>query len=95
MTEQEVLQKAVEKFGTEAQLRQLQEECAELIVAVNKWFRYTSPSALHKLAEEIVDVQIMLDQTKFMHSEIIWGEILDCMGEVREEKLKRLEEMVK
>lgn len=52
---------AIEKYGHAAQLRQLQEECAELIVAVNHYF---SPrrNAREELIEEVADVSIMLMQ---------------------------------
>lgn len=50
---------AIEKFGQEAQLRQLQEECAELIVAVNHFFRQRR-DAREELIEEFADVTIML-----------------------------------
>lgn len=50
---------AIEKFGESAQLRQLQEECAELIVAVNHYFRQRLNSR-KELIEEVADVTIML-----------------------------------
>lgn len=50
---------AIEKYGESAQLRQLQEECAELIVAVNHYFRQR-PNAREELMEEVADVTIML-----------------------------------
>lgn len=50
---------AIEKYGHAAQLRQLQEECAELIVAVNHYFRQRRNSR-EELIEEVADVTIML-----------------------------------
>lgn len=50
---------AIEKYGQAAQLRQLQEECAELIVAVNHYFRQRR-NAREELIEEFADVTIML-----------------------------------
>ncbi len=48
------------------QINQVSEECAELIIALNKWRR--SPEGkkpdLGTIAEEIADVQIMLEQMK-------------------------------
>lgn len=50
---------AFEKYGHAAQLRQLQEECAELIAAVNHYFRGRQDSR-EELIEEMADVAIML-----------------------------------
>lgn len=50
---------AIEKYGEAAQLRQLQEECAELIVAVNHFFRQRQ-NAREELIEELADVTIVL-----------------------------------
>lgn len=50
---------ALEKYGHTAQLRQLQEECAELIAAVNHYFRRGTRG---DLIEELADVTIMLMQ---------------------------------
>lgn len=50
---------AIEKYGEAAQLRQLQEECAELIVAVNHFFRQRQ-NAREELIEEFADVTIVL-----------------------------------
>lgn len=59
--EKQILQDAVETFGIQNQLAMLQEECAELIVAVSHYNRGRS-GALDNLIEEIADVSIMLDQ---------------------------------
>ena len=50
---------AIEKYGNAAQLRQLQEECAELIVAVNHFFLHRQ-NAREELIEEFADVTIVL-----------------------------------
>lgn len=58
------------KYGIEPQCRQLMEECAELIQAVNKMLRYedrpAEPECYANLVEEIADVEIMLYQLKVM-----------------------------
>lgn len=60
--QREVIAKlAIEKYGRAAQLRQLQEECAELIVAISHYFRQRS-DARKDLIEEVADVTIMLMQ---------------------------------
>jgi len=50
-------------YGEAAQLNQLQEECAELILAINK-YRRKKENALNNFIEEIVDVEILIDQFK-------------------------------
>ena len=63
-------------YGYEAQSNQLVEECAELIQAVNKYRRAgahigqptdsTESVALDNLVEEIADVELMLEQIKYL-----------------------------
>lgn len=52
---------AVTKYGTTSQLRQLQEECAELIAAISHYLRGRQGS-YNELIEEIADVDIMIKQ---------------------------------
>lgn len=56
-----LLKDAIVKFGTKAQLRQLQEECAELIVAINHCFRFRE-NAADEFLEEFIDVYIVMFQ---------------------------------
>lgn len=58
----EKCQKIAEHYGHDEQSRMLQEECAELIQAVNKNHRKDSLDVRYKLLEEMADVQIMLIQ---------------------------------
>lgn len=57
-------------YGYEAQSNQLVEECAELIQAVSKYHRAVAEEkkavALENLIEEIADVEIMLEQIKYL-----------------------------
>ena len=64
-------------YGYEEQSNQLVEECAELIQAVSKYRRattgveqpvadYKKIIALDNLIEEIADVEIMLEQVKYL-----------------------------
>ena len=55
------LQSAIDVFGVDAQFGMLQEECAELIVAVNKR-RRGSDGYYENLIEEIGDTIILLEQ---------------------------------
>ena len=63
-----------EHYGRTQQLRQTQEECAELIAAINKLFRnnqdsMSSNKANNNFLEEVADVEIMLVQCKIMLQE--------------------------
>ena len=71
----EINLKTADYYGFDAQCNQLIEECAELIQAVNKYRRaqgigqktsLREVDALHNLIEEMVDVEIMLDQLKYL-----------------------------
>lgn len=54
------------KYGKESQLRQLQEECAELIVACSKILRMSDKS-INNLIEEIADVRVMIEQIEYLY----------------------------
>ena len=64
------LKKIADHYGYDEQSSQLVEECAELIQAVSKYRRSVSKEAkvvaLENLIEEIVDVEIMLEQVKYL-----------------------------
>jgi len=51
----------IETWGVEAQLRQAQEECAELIVAINHFLR-NRKNSLREIVEETADVFLMVHQ---------------------------------
>ena len=57
-------QRAIKTYGQDAQWRQVQEECAELIAAVNRYRRGRIPA--EELAGEIADVRIMFEQALFL-----------------------------
>lgn len=90
MTRSEILKKAVDLYGKEAQVDMCVEECSELIKALLKERRQgygkVDPSkkqlALEHVREELADVQIMLEQMR-----IIFGDT----QAVEMEKLKRLQ----
>jgi NTP pyrophosphatase (non-canonical NTP hydrolase) len=56
----------LEHWGLDKQINQVSEECAELVIALNKWRRSPDDKKpdLRTIAEEIADVQIMLEQMK-------------------------------
>ena len=60
--EQKLIEKdAVETYGMDSQMRMLQEECGELIVAVGHYLRGREGS-IANLCEELADVKIMVEQ---------------------------------
>lgn len=81
-----LLKKTIEKFGNDAQLDQAIEECSELILALCKYKRYSdniTEEIYDNVIEEIADVQIMIDQLKFMFDEKV---IEQC----KEKKINKL-----
>jgi hypothetical protein len=62
MSEANLYEKAVRVWGTESQLRMLQEECGELIAQVNRIAR--GRGDMVELACEIADVEIMCAQAR-------------------------------
>lgn len=75
-----ILENAIERYGAEAQEGVAQEECAELIQAISKKHR----GKPHNIAEEIADVEIMLEQLKIINR--CWKEV----KEIKESKIQRL-----
>ena len=67
-----IIEAAIAKLGEENQMRQTQEELAELIVAINKYERAIKENihplyintARKNIIEEMADVLIMLDAVK-------------------------------
>ena len=67
-----IIEAAIAKLGEEHQMRQTQEELAELIVAINKYERAIKENihplyinaARKNIIEEMADVLIMLDAVK-------------------------------
>ena len=85
-TDIELMQLALEKWGTESQMDMVIEECAELIDAIQKWRRRRVDSV--KVLEEAVDVELCLGQLKLM---------LDSpqlFQNIRKDKLERLEKLL-
>lgn len=79
---QEILQRAIDKYGKQMQMVVAMEEMAELTKELSKAFR-GEPNTT-SIAEEIADVEIMLEQIKI---------IFDCgeyVNDMKDYKLKRL-----
>ena len=80
MTEPQILEAAIKTFGERNQEEMAVEECAELITAIKHKHRGRE----HNIAEEIADVEIMLEQLKIINN---------CRKEVEEihkQKIERL-----
>lgn len=59
------MQTALDKWGLAAQAGQTVEECAELIVALQKQFnRSPSPESIDYIVDEMADVEMMLAQMR-------------------------------
>ena len=74
--------KAIARYGAEEQEGVAQEECAELIQAISKKHR----GKPHNIAEEIADVEIMLEQLKIIN---------DCENEVKEIRKQKISRLAK
>lgn len=60
------LQKIIDHYGEEHQIRKLMEECGELIQAVNKWYDERTEDARRNLIEEMADVELTVLQVRKM-----------------------------
>ena len=76
------LKKIANYYGLEAQLCQLMEECCELAVECNHAIR---KRVLEKLVEELADVEIMLEQIKYL---------CDCSKEMKEIKNYKIDRQI-
>ena len=77
----ELYERAVKKWGYHTQMMVAIEECAELIVALNKFFR--DGHQQHRVLEGIADVEIMMEQLRLMFDE-------NEINGYRKDKLARL-----
>ncbi|MCL2555393.1 MAG: antitoxin [Firmicutes bacterium] len=58
------MQTALDKWGMNAQVGQTIEECAELIVVLQKYINRTERPEVGKIVDEIADVEMMLAQMR-------------------------------
>ena len=81
----------LETWGIEAQLGMVQEECAELIVAVNKMFRkgIRDPQSFANFVEELADVEIMCREMREFPG------VQEALLPVKLQKLERLKARLK
>ena len=83
----EKLRTIADHYGLENQLRQLAEECSELAVEANHSARKGSITV--RLIEEIADVEIMLDQVRYLAG-IQESDVLETRFYKIERQLKRI-----
>lgn len=79
-------ERAVKAYGADKQIEQVIEECAELIMALQKIKRF--PDALNyweNVHEEIADVELMINQMKYIFNS-------EKIEEYKNKKIKRLED---
>ena len=84
---EEKLRTIADHYGLENQLRQLAEECSELAVEANHSARKGSTTV--RLIEEIADVEIMLDQVRYLAG-IQESDILETKFYKLERQMKRI-----
>lgn len=78
----EILQEAIDRYGTEAQLMMVLEEMSELQKEICKWFR--GKRDRDAMADEVADVEIMLEQVRIIF------QIDDVVDEHISQKISRL-----
>ena len=86
-----ILHRALLKWGNKSQLDMAKEELAELIVVLCKLNRGFNGADMHDLAEEMADVEVMLEQIKLMY---ITEDLDELINKAKEIKLKRLEKLI-
>lgn len=77
-----IFKAALEKWGKEAQLNQLQEECGELVAAVNQYRRGRVSDV--EVVSEIADVMILV----FQMEHVFGASLLQSQMEIKMSKLK-------
>ena len=86
---EEKIKTIADHYGLENQLRQLAEECSELAVEANHSARRGSIRV--RLIEEIADVEIMLDQVRYLAG-IQESDVLETRYYKIERQLKRIKQ---
>ena len=87
----ELCQKVLGKYGMKSQLMMVMEECAELVQAISKLFRYEKTSACEQYERanfafvlELVDVIVMCQQMV-----LALGYDMDLINELAKPKLEK------
>jgi NTP pyrophosphatase (non-canonical NTP hydrolase) len=82
---------AINEFGLLSQMRMCQEECGELIAAINQFLR--GRIGLKDLAEEVADVRIMVEQMEICVKKLRVSDV--SVSEIVENKVERLRRMLR
>lgn len=69
MNKYDIYKAALDKWGVDLQITMMVEECAELIKAVTKFKRNPNESAGIDVLHELADVQIMVEQMRFIFAD--------------------------
>ncbi len=89
--EQLTLESAINHFGVKPQLVKLMEECGELVQAAGKSiYAEDFNASLDHLAEEMADVEILIDQFRLEFPRLIDSSMADW----REKKIDRLQYVI-
>lgn len=68
---QALFKKTIAKWGERSQMEMAQEEATELALAIRKFIRKQTVHTFKNMAEEIADVEIMIEQIKIMEPDIV------------------------
>ena len=66
----EIYQRVIDTWGARSQLEMAQEEATELALAIRRLIR-GKDNAMQELVGEIADVEIMIEQIKYMNPECV------------------------
>nr|DAF77732.1 MAG TPA: nucleoside triphosphate pyrophosphohydrolase [Caudoviricetes sp.] len=88
-SQEEKLRMIANAYGLERQIYKLMEECGELVAAAARYDSHDYRSGYH-LAEEMADVQVMLEQIKYLLN--IRGTVQEYMNEKIERQIRRMRE---
>jgi len=87
MKKEDLYKAAIEKWGVVSQVEMAVEECSELIQAIQKVKRSNTIETNMHVCEEIADVEIMIEQLRYIFD-------VDLIDQFKSEKLERLEKRI-
>jgi NTP pyrophosphatase (non-canonical NTP hydrolase) len=84
----DLFEKCLATWGEEKQLRMVQEECSEVILAVSHYLR-NRPDSKDKLKEELADGWLMISQMIYYYGQDEIMEIVKYKGDRTLKKIER------
>ena len=90
----EILRRAVKKWGIPSQVKVCIEELTELVQVLCKLDRKINGANITNLIDEIADVEIMLQQIKLIYKDGDCPQLDLLIEKKKEEKIDRLEKML-